>query len=695
MKDLYKNYLFDKHILVAESGLKTASEITTAETASSEESAFEALFAIGSLFNIRIIKGQKLAQSSMIPFISGRLGEDVPEPFYKGFPATVRELTKEQLLFDQLMHYVRTYGLGDFSQPGHSLFEEQFERAAFAESASKPLEFSIITQEEAVAMIGEIVSNLLAGTRPLSDFQYLLVKSFLTDHDFMPECIASKNTCIRLLIDTRNLSLADFLSLSDVIKAVDELNYREYKNINIRKLNLKNQDRKFVQKLIDRLIASGRCDVRNCYEKKQLWCGLLHHIHYTSKTPEGKTFADAMRSDGNESVYAQFEKAMAQKNIRAAVEALEKGKGSAAILRNLNYIISRCETVEDMAFVADCIDTKNVIVLLQLLIRYAQHRSEAAPRTFTFSKYNRLVTHRETEEEQQKRRSVISEGQAKMLSEKLRANLKNLLSGRLGKVYIDPDMVNYALPIQENTAQGGFGVLTRGSRLRMPEAKKLRAFTYWEKTNDIDLSVFGIDKNGKRTEFSWRTMAGKQSAAITYSGDETSGYNGGSEYFDIDLDAFKEQYQDIRYMIFCDNVFSLDPFCECFCKAGYMIRDVEDSGQVYEPKTVKSSFLVNCDSTFAFLFGLDLQTNDFIWLNMARSIFARVAGETELNFVTEYFHVTDVINVASFFELMAKERVTDPAAAEVIVTDKDIDCPEGAQLIREYDIEKMIALMNA
>ena len=36
----------------------------------------------------------------------------------------------------------------------------------------------------------------------------------------------------------------------------------------------------------------------------------------------------------------------------------------------------------------------------------------------------------------------------------------------------------------------------------------------------------------------------------------------------------------------------------------------------------------------------------------------------------------------------------DQSLYEVVVTDKSVECPEGVQVIREYDIEKMIALMN-
>ena len=80
--------------------------------------------------------------------------------------------------------------------------------------------------------------------------------------------------------------------------------------------------------------------------------------------------------------------------------------------------------------------------------------------------------------------------------------------------------------------------------------KKLRAFTYWEKVDDIDLSCFGLTDDGRRIEFSWRTMAGNQSDAITYSGDETSGYKGGSEYFDIKLEEFKKMYPAVKYIVF-------------------------------------------------------------------------------------------------------------------------------------------------
>ncbi len=685
MNEIYESYLFEKHILVH-------------RTVSGEkDSPFETVFALANLFGIRILSGHALAEEHMIRLASAELGQDVPEPFYRGFPESVRKLSPNKLLFDQLFHYTVTYGFGDFSKPGHSLyegdFEKDFERTAFKEK-TEVREFRIVTEEEALHLLGEMVDGLLAGTRPLSDRQYELVKSFLLETDHPISFIASKNTAVRLLLDTRSLRFADTLYLSDVIRLTDRMNYQIYGRTDLRKLNLRNQDRKLIAQVIDHLLEAGRCDLRTCYEKKKLWNGLLHHLHYKPKTPEGRAFTDAMRGKGNESVYSEFERAMEDRSVSEAARILRESKGSGAVLRNLNYLISRCESEAGIQEVLSCIDSKNTIVLLQLLFQYGNYKGAGEKRTFCFTKYEKMKIYTETEQEAAVRKSVLSGETVHFLEEEIRSRLERLLKNRLGKVYIAPEMWRYALPIQETASQGGFGVLTRGTRIPIPVGKKLRAFTYWEKVDDIDLSVFGIDSKGCETEFSWRTMAGKQSKAITYSGDETSGYNGGSEYFDIDFKEFFTSYPDVRYLVFCNNVFSGLNFSQCVCRAGFMLRDTKDSGRIYEPKTVQSAYTVNCESTFAYLFGIDLETNEMVWLNMSRNGVIAVAGDTGMKFLTDYFHLPEVLKVGEFFRLMATELVEDPAEADVVVTDQPIEVPEGVEVIREYDFERMLALMN-
>ena len=64
------------------------------------------------------------------------------------------------------------------------------------------------------------------------------------------------------------------------------------------------------------------------------------------------------------------------------------------------------------------------------------------------------------------------------------------------------------------------------------------------------------------------------------------------------------------------------------------------------------------------------------------------------DFLLEFFYVSDVINIYIFLEMLATELVLDPENAELIVTNQSITVPEGVEVIREYDFERIIALLN-
>ena len=86
MKEIYKDYLFEKHILISEGMTE-------------EKHVFETLFAIAHFFGVKITKGRELVRCEMVKELSKRFGENVPEPFYRGFPQSVRDLSAEELLF--------------------------------------------------------------------------------------------------------------------------------------------------------------------------------------------------------------------------------------------------------------------------------------------------------------------------------------------------------------------------------------------------------------------------------------------------------------------------------------------------------------------------------------------------------------------------------------------------------------------
>ena len=94
------------------------------------------------------------------------------------------------------------------------------------------------------------------------------------------------------------------------------------------------------------------------------------------------------------------------------------------------------------------------------------------------------------------------------------------------------------------------------------------------------------------------------------------------------------------------------------------------------------------------ILNIDLFTNEFVWLNVAKKSKSRVAGDTNLSFLTDYFHLTDVMNMYDFFSMMAEKIVEDSMEADVVVTDHEVKCTEEVQIIREYDFEKIRMLME-
>jgi len=686
MHEEYKEFLFSKHILVSES-------------AGSRDQVPDILLSLANLLNIRITSGAELADPQVLKFASRMMGDNVPEAFYKGFPQSVRKLDFKTLYYDQVISYFVTYGMGDFSEPRHSVFEneEDIRRSAFREEGSIK-DFAILTEREAEEKIDRYVEDMFVSTRPLNDVALKVATLNVTDHGCIPEKIVSKTNAVRLLIATGNRDFGKFLMMSDVLKIKDEMHFSLTREMTSNKVNLPNRYRKLITEVMDQMFLDGRVDLSDCYEKKKAWSGLLHHIHYQAKTPDAKVFLAAMRGKANGSAYSEFEAVLQNEGPISAEESLLKTKGPGAVLRHLQYLTSRCRTKEELeTLIGKVFDTKqtNTIILMQLLLMYGNMSRAGGThgRTFQFVKFNLLRKYSETEEDYKKRRTKLETWQNDMLREAVEQRLRKVLKGRLGKVYIDPRMKDYAVPIKESASSGGLGVLAGGTRIHIGEHRKIRAFTYWEKVDDIDLSVIGMDEEGHQTEFSWRTMAEEQSEAITYSGDETSGYNGGSEYFDIIVPKFIDQHPGIRYLVFCDNVFSYQTFNNCLCKAGYMVRDEEDSGEIFEPKTVESSFSVTCPARFCYLFGIDLKENDFIWLNCADAGNVAVAGTTSMAFLIDKFHVTETLNMKMLFEMMAEETVSDPETADLAVVPES-EKIKAKELIREYDFEKILALIG-
>lgn len=650
-------------------------------------------FYIAKRFGVVIDKGRDLANREMIGYLTRMYeGNIVNTYFYRSFPMSVRLSSKEQLLMDQILNYVKTYGLGMFTGDTHSFFEETIERTAMSDTDRVIKHFDIISLDEVDDVVRQYASDLTSSTRAINDTQYSFLMTAIHHFNFKALNCASKNLAIRILVDTRNLDYGRFLSLTDVLKVVEYMQTSDNKDVwgkGMKDLHITSAGRRFLTELIDMMfmLNPSKETVISCYERKKIWNGLLHCIHYVGKTDRSRNWVNSIRNNAKKSPMSRVNAYTNICDLASAVDVLTQYHGAGAVARNMNYLLSRANNEYSINAIIDGASVSNPIIAMQYVNSLNTDNTRA--RVFSFTKNGRVKHHTETAKEMRSRKSFISPEVRDAAVKRMMSNIDNhYRSVNVGKVFISPEMEKVALPMFNATAQGGVGVLPTGSRIAIG-SNIVRAFIYWEKVNDIDLSCIGIHDDNTTTEFSWRRYHDSTSY-ITFSGDITDGYYGGSEFFDVNLEKLKNVYPSMKYLVFNANVYtSRVNFDQCFCKAGFMKRENADAGEVYEPKTVVTSFRINAEANMAKLFAIDLTTNEIVWLNLPYAEYSNIAGNSTFDELDKYLKFD--FSYKYLFERIGT-LVDDPSEADIIVS--DTVSVDGKENIHSYDVEKVIKYMN-
>ncbi|MCR4661302.1 MAG: hypothetical protein K5765_04785 [Clostridia bacterium] len=708
--DIIRDYLFYKHILIRKNKNRVSAKIAVKYNLIAAQS-----------YGIKFSKGADLIDASIMQFLEKKLSPKVPLPFYIGFPQSVKDLPIDYQVLDRLVHYATTYGLGKFNKPGHSIFESEYKRAIFEEDFNYT-DFIIVTEEEGKQIAIQTTLNLLSDSREISNDALDFCKTVIEKYNVQITNIASKSNTIKLLYLTKDFNYLKCIQLSDIYKLVNHIivNYNLYIDYNLfcwwdilkktkknkkenqsiidlslkhHKINcysLRNVDRKFIISIINKLIEQKKTNYTTCYEKRRFWVALFHHLHYKSTDEQMTEFINNIRNGKNYSFNSYFEALVKDNKVREATDYILDKKGTGFFLRNIKYILSRATNDDDIDYVINKISTKNNLILLSILKLVGIPKGK---RTFNFTDGGLLKNHTETDKEYEKAKTNLPRRTINRVSTKIKTALKQNLKNKLNKVYIDDNM-NKIRVNPTDTNLTGLGVLTSGSRIALPESKIIRPFIYWEKVNDVDLGLVGISENGDIIQiFNWHSIE-RNVEMIAFSGDQTSGYNGGSEYFDINTELLKEKFPTMRYLITTANVYSSRPFSRFICSAGYMVRDKISSGEVFEPKTVKTSFTIDCESTVAIPFAIDLSTNEMVWLNIKQSSFAIDAYNNSYVFIANILQNKYDFSVKTLFTYCAKKIVETPEEADIVVSDEVFEnLNENQKQVHSYDLDYIRSLL--
>lgn len=152
-----------------------------------------------------------------------------------------------------------------------------------------------------------------------------------------------------------------------------------------------------------------------------------------------------------------------------------------------------------------------------------------------------------------------------------------------GRLLIDPDVLDVALPLSGRATASGLGVLPRGS-VSPVDGEQLRFFVYWKQTaerTDFDLSALLLHTDYSTD--SWLSYTSLTAVGGRHSGDVTQAPDGASEFINLSLDRVRSTFIVPQVNIFAGEGF--EEVEESFF--GFMLRDGEQKGRPFEPRTVR------------------------------------------------------------------------------------------------------------
>jgi len=270
----------------------------------------------------------------------------------------------------------------------------------------------------------------------------------------------------------------------------------------------------------------------------------------------------------------------------------------------------------------------------------------------------------------------------------------------LGKVYVDPELDAYLVPFSQRSASKSLRTLVRGSRIQLPtNGNTIRFFLWWREGDvdgkptgrvDLDLSAVMLDSEWLYKEHVSYTNLKSNVYRSYHSGDITSAPHGACEFIDIDMPSVV-RYGG-RYVVMAVKAYTGQHFLHLpECKAGWMMREKPDSGEVFEPSTVEDRIDIASDSRICIPVILDLHEGVAVWADLALKKHPRYVNNVEGNLPQMALlgkSITEVIkpDLFSLFTLHARARGT------LVSSETDADTVFSlTKGITPYDLERIVS----
>ena len=631
-------------------------------------------------------------------------------PMYPNFPKQVIDADDYELYFNQFLHYF-TYGEWT---PDY----EKEERIAI--DTNNLIVLDVCTDKDVVTVFKNIMSaNTSISEQDKNELRYFF-EVFDNAFSYIPETIPFKenmSVVAKMVFESNNkkkiVGLRKLMkTATDVLRFITELSNGDVSLAsNCRYKNFKRKDRRMLLNLLDGM-KNIEEDMKR-HATKWIRVGeILHPFEYKSAYPKASEAFNKIRNNIKiETFYSKLQRAYDNKDWATAITMLKTRSGEFA--RNLDYIVRNADdkfvVLNEFKSVANDVSTS---VLLQVKSHFEKRCIPNSTRV-CFPKGN-LSKGWIIEKDLEPIDTGICHMIINICNNALCANY--CTRPIMGNVYINPDFVNYVIPYSQRNASESKKTITRGSRVKF-EGNIIRPFIWWTNMDnakgnytsgrvDIDLSVAIIDKDYNVLTHVSYTHTRDQKFEIYHSGDITNGGpvdgDGVAEFIDININKAKEQgakYAIINVLNYTGYKYNEIPHADF----GFMIREEAMSGEIFEPSTVENKISLNSGSSSAVPVVIDLENNEYIWLDMDGNVSnSSWRHETlENNLKGTLLSVYGVLNASktNMYEVIALNAIsrgmlTQSKSTADIIFDIDADTEEnreykenGIPVITPYDID--------
>lgn len=570
-------------------------------------------------------KSREVVYDVLVNGLKELTGADkVYNPMYPNFPESVMEKDDFELYFNAIVHY---WSFGTLLP-----YEEKKERAPLFNTAKVKV-LDVGSFED----LNDIFNNLCASKTSLSksdveDIIFILNSAKVTLPDEIP--FKENAACVcRLLVDTGvdtdgSLCKKYVKTATDVLRLITAMSDGDVSLAeNTKFRNLKRSERRIIMNLLAG--CGNAAEDMSRYAGRWIRVGEKLHPGEFAKNERYTKAVQAfsvIRNDGKiQSFAGKVDAAIASGDVTTVVSLLKKRPGEFArridfLLRTFNKDADRKAVIMGFASVAKDVSST---VLLQVREHFINKLDGSDDMRVFFPKGNLARSYYVKNDKTES----IPEDAMKMVIAVCENALINIYGNRefLGKVYIDEGLKDYTVPFSLRSAGKTMTAVSRGSRIAIDDSVKIiRPFIWWTNTKndiiDVDLSVAVFADNWDCLEHVSYSNLKSEKFGMCHSGDITNGGpvdgEGAAEFIDLDID--KALGAGARYAVFNVYNFSNELFSKMEHAAfGFMTRENMESGEIFEPSTVKQRMDLASATTTCIPVIFDLKERVFIWCDMA------------------------------------------------------------------------------